>query len=207
MSPLHSHGSLAKGRRTRNGYLTLAFSGGPKDVENPTSPSRGSPTKVRKTRNGYLTPTSSGAQKRAEMLRQPCILGGPQQRGTKSKVATSPLPSWGPQRGRKCYVRPMCSKIPNQADKIRSGYLTLACRGPKRGRKCYVAPAFSGVPNKGKGNQKWLPHPCLLGGPKEGGNATSPLHSRGSPTKGTKIKSGSLTLAFSGGPKEGGNAT
>ena len=28
--------------------------------------------------------------------------------------------------------------------------------------------------------------PCLFGGPKEGGNATSPLHSRGSPTKGTK---------------------
>ena len=33
-------------------------------------------------------------------------------------------------------------------------------------------------PNKGEQNQKWLP----LGGPKEGGNATSPLHSRGSPT-------------------------
>ena len=86
-------------------------------------------------------------------------------------------------------------------NKIRSGYLTLACRGPKRGRKCYIAPAFSGVLNKGEGNQKWLPHPCLLGGPKEGGNAMSPLHSRGSPTKGNKIKSGSLTLAFSGAPK------
>ena len=33
-----------------------------------------------------------------------------------------------------------------------------------------------------KRNQNWLPHPCLLGGPKEGGNATSPLHSWGSPT-------------------------
>ena len=49
------------------------------------------------------------------------------------------------------------------------------------------------VPNKGKQNQKWLPHPCLLGGPKQGGNATSPLHSRGSPTKGNKIRSGCLT--------------
>ena len=49
-----------------------------------------------------------------------------------------------------------------------------------------------------------LHHPCTLGGPqqkgdkitarpKEGGNATSPLHSRWSPTKGDKIK---------GGPKE-----
>ena len=43
-------------------------------------------------------------------------------------------------------------------------------------------------PNKGGQNQNWLPEPCLLGGPKVGGNATSPLHSRGSPTKGTKSK-------------------
>ena len=26
-----------------------------------------------------------------------------------------------------------------------------------------------GVPNKGEQNQKWLPHPYLLGSPKEGG--------------------------------------
>ena len=38
------------------------------------------------------------------------------------------------------------------------------------------------VPNKREKNLKWLPHPCLLRGPKEGGNDTSPLHSRGSPT-------------------------
>ena len=90
-------------------------------------------------------------------------------------------------------------------NKPRSGYLTLACRGPKRRWKSYVT--LSGVPNKGEENQKWLPHPYLLGGPTEGGNATSPLHSRGSPTKGNKIRSGYLTLAFSGGTKEGGNAT
>ena len=75
------------------------------------------------------------------MLRNPCILGDPQQRGTKSVVATSTLPS----------------------------------RGPKRGRNCYATPAFSGIPNKGEENQRWLPHPCLPGGPKEGGIATQPL--------------------------------
>ena len=50
----------------------------------------------------------------------------------------------------------------------------LPSRGPKRARKCYVAPVFSGVPNakRREQNQKGLPHPCLLGGPKEGGNAT-----------------------------------
>ena len=59
------------------------------------------------------------------------------------------------------------------------------------------------VPNKGEHNQKWLPHPCLPRGPKEGGNATSPLHSRGSPTPsvGSKIRSGCLTPAFLGAKK------
>ena len=88
------------------------------------------------------------------MLHHPYILEDPQHRGTKSEVAASPLPS----------------------------------RGPKRGRKCYITPAFSGVPNIGVQNHKWLPHPYLLGGPKEGGSATSPLRFRGSPNKGTKSK-------------------
>ena len=52
------------------------------------------------------------------------------------------------------------------------------------------------LPYKGEHNQKWLPHPCLLRGPKEGGNATSPLHSRGSPAKANKIRSGCLTPYF-----------
>ena len=60
---------------------------------------------------------------------------------------------------------------------------------------------FSGGPQRqARGEtQMWLPHPCLLGGPqqrdkikvgpKEGGNATSPLHSRGSPTPSAGRKS------------------
>ena len=42
----------------------------------------------------------------------------------------------------------------------------------KRGRKSYITPAFSGIPNIGEQNQKWLPRPYLLGGPKEGGRGT-----------------------------------
>ena len=38
---------------------------------------------------------------------------GPQQRGTKSEVAASPLPSRGPKRGRKCYVALAFLGIPN----------------------------------------------------------------------------------------------
>ena len=59
------------------------------------------------------------------------------------------------------------------------------------------------TPNKGEQNEKWLPHPGLVRGPKEGGNAASPLHSRGFPTKGNKIRSSCLTLAFSGAQKRG----
>ena len=55
----------------------------------------------------------------------------------------------------------------------------LPSPGPNEVRKCYITPTFSGIPNKGEQNQKRLPHPCLLGGPKEGGNAMSALHSRG----------------------------
>ena len=52
-------------------------------------------------------------------------------------------------------------------------------------------------------NQKWLPHTCLLGGPQVGGNATSPLHSRGSPKqRGTKSEVGTTRLP-SGEPKNG----
>ena len=86
--------------------------GGPKEGGNATSllHSRGSLTLSggSKIRSGYLTLAFSGAQKRAEMLYHPCILGGPQRQaqGAKSELATSPLPSRGPKRGRKCYVTP-----------------------------------------------------------------------------------------------------
>ena len=104
---------------------------------------------------------------------------GPLQRGTKSEVAASTLPSRGPKRGQDCSVTPAFSGIPN------------AKRGEQK--KSVV------VPNKGEQNQKWLPHPCLLGGPKEGGNSRGPNAKRGEgrKTKGNKIRSGCLTPAFS----------
>ena len=76
------------------------------------------------------------------MLRYPCILGYPQQRGTKSEVATSPLPSRGPKGGRKCYVTLAFLGVPNanrgeqnhkwsptKGNEIRSGCLTPAFWG------------------------------------------------------------------------------
>ena len=116
-------------------------------------------------------------------------------------MAASPLPSWGPKRSQKCYVTPAFSGIgnakrgeqnqkwsPTKGSKIRSGCLTPTFLGAQKRAEMLRHPCILGdpqrqargaksevVPNKGEHNRKWLPHPYLLGGPKEGGNATSPL--------------------------------
>ena len=63
---------------------------------------------------GYITPAFSGAQERAEWLRNPCILGGPPEKGTKTELATSPLDSRGPESGRNCDVTPAFSGLPKK---------------------------------------------------------------------------------------------
>ena len=117
---------------------------------------------------------------------QPLRSRGSPNKGTKSELAASPLPSRGPKRGRKCYVTPTFSGVPKQGDKIRIGCITSAfSRAQKRG-KVLRNPYVLGGPQTRGHNQKWPPHPCLLGVPKEGENAIQSLHSRRSPTKGTK---------------------
>ena len=105
--------------------------------------------------------------------------------------ATSPLHSRG-------------SRMPSKKE-IRVGSLTLAKRGAPKRAEMLCHPCILGdpqrqarrtksevIPNKGEQNQNALPHLCLLGAPKEGRNATSPLHSRGSrtPSTGNKIRNG-----------------
>ena len=200
-------------KRGRKCYVTPAFSGF-RNAKRRAQNQKWSPTKKNKIRRCCLT---SAAQKRAEMLRHPCIHWDarcqargatsevvPKQRGTNSKMAASRLPSRGSKRGRKCYVTPAFSGIrnakhgeqnwkwsPTKGNEIRSGCLTSVA---KKRAEMLRHPCIHGVPYSKRGgrNQKWLPHPCLLGGPKEGGKATSPLHSRGSPTPsaGSKIRSG-----------------
>ena len=111
MSPLHSWGSPNKGGQNQKWLPHPCLLGGPKEGGNAMSPlhSWGSPNK--------------GGQNQ-KWLPQPCLLGGPKeggnvafsgilkQKGTKSEVAASPLPSRGPKRGRKCYVTPTFSGDP-----------------------------------------------------------------------------------------------
>ena len=73
-----------------------------------------------KIRVGCLTPAFWGAHKWAEMLRHPCILGDPQTKGDKIRTGCPTLPSEGPTSGRKCYVTPTLSMIPNKGDKIKA---------------------------------------------------------------------------------------
>ena len=174
----------------RKCYIIPAFSGVPKQGDkvkgrpqvggSATSPlrSRGSPNKGTK---------SMVAHNWAEVLHHPCVLGGPQTRGQSQ---------WWPTSGRKCYITPAFSGVPKQGDKVNGGPQVggsatspLRSRGslnkgkgqgwPTSWRTCYITPAFAVVL---KQDDK------VNGGPQVGGRATSPLHSRGSPNKGTKSK-------------------
>ena len=90
-------------------------------------------------------------------------------------MATSPLRSRGPKKGRNCNATSEFSGIPNakRGEKIRSAYLTPAFSRDEKSAEIICDPCNLGSPQRqARGeNQKWLPHPCLLGGPKEGGIA------------------------------------
>ena len=102
------------------------------------------------------------------------------------------MPFGRPTSGRKCYITPAFSGIPKEMG-TKSELV-----GPTSGQKCYITPAFSGVPNKGD---------KIKVGPQVGGNATSPLHSRGSPMKGEQNQNWMPNPCLLGGPQVGGNAT
>ena len=106
--------------------------------------------------NCYVTPAFSGipSANRGEKIRSgyltPAFSGGPKEGG----IATQPSDSRE------------SPKLITRASEVTTS--PVPSRGPKRKRNCYVTPAFSSIPNAKRGdkNQKWLPHPCLLGGPK-----------------------------------------
>ena len=87
--------------------------------------------------------------------------------GTKSEVATSPMPSRWPKRGRNCYVTPAFQGVPNakRGDKIRSGNLTRAFSGAQKRAELLRNPCIPEGPQcqAREENQKWLPHADLLG--------------------------------------------
>ena len=73
-------------------------------------------------------------------------------------------------------------------DEIRIGCFTPAFLGAQKRADLLRHPCIHGVPNKGEQNQKWPPHPCLLG-PKRGRKCYVTLAFSGVPNKGDKIRS------------------
>ena len=153
------------------------------------------------------------AHKWAEMLHQPCILGDSQTKEDQIRI--------GPQAGGNATSPLRSPQSPNKGGQNQNW--------PTNGRKCYITPAFSGIPKqrgtKSELAHKWaeiVHHPCILGdsqtkgdkiriGPQVGGNATSPMRSRGSPNKArqnqnwpTSGRKCYVTPAFSGIPKQRG---
>ena len=127
--PLHSRGSPTKGTKSEMAASPLPSRGPTRRRKCYDTPAFSAfPRKGDENRSGYLTPTFSEAHQRTKVLQNPCILGGPQTKGTKSEVAASPLPSQGPTRGRKCHVTLAFSGVPNKGGKIRSAWLNP--RGP-----------------------------------------------------------------------------
>ena len=88
-----------KGDETKNSRITRTFSTAHKWAEWLRNPGVGGGTTKDKMGNGCITCTFSGAQKWAEWLHHPCVLGAPLEKGTKSEMATLPLPSRGPTSG------------------------------------------------------------------------------------------------------------
>ena len=240
-SPLHSRGSpetwgtkleLVRPTGARKCYIIPAFSGIPKDMGDKVRIGGahkwaemlhhpcilGGPQRHGEQNQNWWGPQLGGNATSPLLSR-----GSPKTWGTKSELV-------GPTSGRICYITPAFSGSP------KTWGTKSELVGPTSGRKCYITLAFSGIP-KDMGNKvriggahKWaemLQHPCILGGPQRhggqnqnwwgpevGGNATSPLHSRGSPnTWGTKSelvgptswRKCYITPAFSGIPKDMGN--
>ena len=168
---------MFKGIAPPSQILATAASGTP-----PRRPTRG-PKSGRKC---YISPTLSRFPNKGDKIK-----AGPKEGG----YATSPLNSWGPptpSAGRKSEVA--TSPLPSQGSPTKG---TRSMWAQKR-RKCYITPAFSGVPNKGD---------KIKVGTKEGGDATSPLHSRGCPSKWGQNQNWLPKPCLLEDPQVGGNAT
>ena len=98
-------------------------------------------------RIGCLTPTFCRPKRWHNCYVTRAFLGSPTpSAGTKSDVASSPVPSQGPKRWRNCYVTPAISGVQRQARGPNQMWLTHPCL---------------------LGGQKWaelLRNPCILGG-------------------------------------------
>ena len=153
----------------RNCYTTPTFPGIPRQGDN--------------SRIGYLTSAFSGSQRGWSGYVMP--MSGSQQKGTKSEVATSSLPSQGPKTGAELLCNYCVVGVtPGKRDNIKIATSCLCSPGARRGRNRYPTLAFSGGASRGDKirnsyitaafsraqiGAKLLRNPCVLGGPQKKG--------------------------------------
>ena len=142
-------------RSGQNCYVTAAFL----DI----------PNKGDNHRSGYITPAFSAAQKRAALPRKPYILGIPN-KGDKIRTGYVTRAIHGPARGRDWHVTLAFARVPNKRAKITCRCVNRAFPRTHKRAELLRKPSILGSPQRqARGqNQIGLPHPCLLGGPKEG---------------------------------------
>ena len=152
--------------------------------------------------NCDVTPTFSGPQQRGQITsgyRTPAFtegrecyvtlafLGDPNaKRGEKIRSGSLTPALGGLTPGRSRYVTRAFSGVPNakSKEKIRIPYPPRTFSGARRWAELLCHPCLLGASQHQtrRENEKWLPHPSPLGGPRLGEIVVSPLHSSGSPT-------------------------
>ena len=108
------------------------------------------------------------------MLRNPCSLGVPNAKRRGKFRCGYLTPAFSGVEKRAQVLRDPCIlRVPNR-EVFRSGCLTSAFYGAQKRAEVIRNPcSLRGPQRHAQGeNGKWLPHPCLLGGPQEGGSAT-----------------------------------
>ena len=195
MPPLHSSTVRKRGRKC---YVSSALSGVPKP-------------KGTKEELVALRLPSHGPKRGCKCYVTPAFLGA------------SSLRPRGPKTGCTCYVNLAVSVVPKpkrtQQELVDSPLGAgerpemlcppLHFRGSPNRRGLYknglTHPCLLGGP-KEAAYKNYLPHPCLLTAPKEGANATSSVHSRGSPNRRGINKTWLPHPYLLRGAEEGGNA-
>ena len=161
---------------------------------NATSPlhSRGSPNNGRQNQNWLPHPCLLGSPEICNNVTSPLHSRGvAKQRGTKSELVASPLPSRGPKKERKCHVTPCILGGRQTKGGQNQNWLPHNCLlgGPEMCRNATSPRHSRGSPNKGGQNQKWLPHTLPSRGPKRGRKChVTPAFSGIAKQRGTKSK-------------------
>ena len=195
-------GGHQQGDKIRSGYITFALSMCQKKGRVATSPlpsgvggwrgNKGTTSRLlhhvclllkatKRGRSGYIKPAVRGVPNK----------------GTKSKMAPSPLLFQCDQKRAEWLHSPCRFGVPNKGTKSKMAASPYLLPAPKRRQNGYITPAISGSPTRGK-YQKQLRHLCSLKVPKRGRSRYIAPAVSGVPNTGRKSEVASLPLPSQG---------